>query len=401
MKNIALTLILGTTILNTNAQAWEPSIDFPGSERHHPVTFAIDNIGYALTGMDVQNFVLKDFYAFNFDTQEWSQLDDFPGPARSFSISSVSNNTAYMGFGLGTLNVLLNDFWKFEVTTGQWTQLASCPCPGRRHPALVATDEKVYVGMGDTGASNLRDWWEYDINSDSWTKRDDLPGSVRHHPFQFGIDNVPYVGFGHAGQLIFDDFYKFDPQTLQWVQLNDFPDQGRVAGTQFSYNGKGYVLSGQDETHQNFNEGEFWEYEPETDSWTQLPSHPGSSRWAPGSFVIDGVIHFLAGRSGFSNAPQVLEKDMMTYSLNPFVSANELAKHKDVQYFPNPVVNELNILGDVIIERIDIYDLQGKLVNSFIGNQRVLNLGNLAPGFYIIDLKTTDNQAIKHKIIRS
>ena len=28
--------------------------------------------------------------------------------------------------------------------------------------------------------------------------------------------------------------------------------------------------------------GEMWEYDPDGDKWTELPAHPGKSRWAPG-----------------------------------------------------------------------------------------------------------------------
>ena len=44
-------------------------------------------------------------------------------------------------------------------------------------------------------------------------------------------------------------------------------------------------------------EGEFWEYEPVTDNWTQLNSHPGDAIWAPGCFVIGCDVYFLLGQN--------------------------------------------------------------------------------------------------------
>ena len=85
-----------------------------------------------------------------------------------------------------------------------------------------------------------------------------------------------------------------------WIQLNDFPGEARVAGTQFSYNGKGYVLSGDGDDHGPLDEGEFWEYDPSSDSWTQLPSHPGNAIWAPGCFVIGCNVYFLLGQDNAS-----------------------------------------------------------------------------------------------------
>jgi len=67
-----------------------------------------------------------------------------------------------------------------------------------------------------------------------------------------------------------------------------------VAGTQFSYNGFGYVLSGDGDNHGSMNTGEFWAYDPVTDTWDELPPHPEGSRWAPASFIIDGELTELA-----------------------------------------------------------------------------------------------------------
>ena len=68
-----------------------------------------------------------------------------------------------------------------------------------------------------------------------------------------------------------------------------------MAGTQFTNNGKGYVLHGEGEDHDLMDDGEFWEYDPSTDSWQQLTSVPGGSRWAPGTFVVDNTVYTVAG----------------------------------------------------------------------------------------------------------
>ena len=34
--------------------------------------------------------------------------------------------------------------------------------------------------------------------------------------------------------------------------------------------------------------GEFWAYDPVSNTWEARPDHPGQSRWAPASFIIDG-----------------------------------------------------------------------------------------------------------------
>ncbi len=58
-----------------------------------------------------------------------------------------------------------------------------------------------------------------------------------------------------------------------WEQLNDIPFE-RHHGMGFSFNGKGYVLTGGLPVMSR----EFWEYTPETDSWSQLADYPGPAR---------------------------------------------------------------------------------------------------------------------------
>lgn len=68
------------------------------------------------------------------------------------------------------------------------------------------------------------------------------------------LEEDVFVGFGH-GAGIYNDFNIFDTDTETWSQVASSLDQGRVAGTHFKYNGKGYVLSGQGQTHGNLPSG--------------------------------------------------------------------------------------------------------------------------------------------------
>ena len=380
-------ILLPSLILFVNllwSQSWESMASLPGGfqdARHHPVTFSIEGYGYVLGG-SVNGEDSDDFMRYDALADTWEQLPDFPGVARSFSYGTARGAKAYVGFG-GSDGMALNDLWEYDVDTEEWKQLADCPCEGRYHPAFVQLDDKIYVGMGNN-SRNLNDWWEYDIPSDTWTQKDDLPGPPRHHPYHFGIDSVAYVLFGHGnndslGNLsIYNDVYKFDPATDEWTVLNDFPGEGRVAGTQFDYKGKGYVLSGDGDDHSYMETGEFWEYDPEIDTWNQLAPHPGSSRWAPGSFVIENYVYFLCGLSDIQ-----LESDMMRFELEPLTSTSRPIIAKPVSVFPNPATTYLNIVGD-INEFSEV-----RLVNSYgqhlqTVNSNLVALDGLSNGLYYL-----------------
>ncbi len=223
------------------------------------------------------------------DLDEWKQIADCPGPGRTIAIGDDMDGKYYYGFGNDS-DGALSDVWVFDPIDTSFTELPSCPGIGRSHPAFVAHNNKIFMGSGSSYQGDLNDWWELDLTSGLWTQKDNIPGQVRHHPFQFGIDNAIYVGGGHIS-----NWAKYDIETSTWSAINDLPG-GRVAGTQFSHNGKGYVLSGDDENHGPIISSQlFLQYSPEEDLWRELPPHPGTNKWACSSFIIDDFLYLFGG----------------------------------------------------------------------------------------------------------
>ncbi len=289
---IKLTVVLLTFFsLAMNGQAWE-QMGNTSFQRHHGIGFSLNGYGYVLTGDDGQSSMTQTFHRYTPATDTWEQLPDYPGVPRGYGIGDTWDGKLYFGFGY-TPSGDANDLWEYNPTTDTFTQLPNCPCEPRAHPALVAHQDKVYVGMGSGVDGNLGDWWVYDINTQVWAQKADLPGDDRHHPYQFAIGDDIYVGSGHQY-----DWYKYTPSNDTWTQVANLGTVRRVAGTQFAYNGKGYVLSGTNDNHGDLPTGEFWEYDPVSDNWLELPPHPGTSRWAPASFIIDGYVYMFTGQSG-------------------------------------------------------------------------------------------------------
>ena len=277
-------------------QGWtsvEPLPDLFRSD--HSYGFALNNTGYLVAGQTASGYS-NAFYSYDPAADAWTALDDFPGSARGYAIGDDWDGKAWFGFGRGPGGVL-NDLWVFDPANGTWEEKASCPCDARMHPAFIAIDDHIYVGLGNSLAGDLNDWWEYDMASDTWSEKPAFPDMQRHHPYQFGIDGQVYVGFGHHNSEIFNEWYRYDPSDETWTEMTTLPDQGRVAGTQFAHNGKGYALSGDGEGHTSMMTGEFWQYDPINDAWAQWPAHPGMSRWAPSSFVLNDEVYLINGMS--------------------------------------------------------------------------------------------------------
>lgn len=389
---------LATLVLVASAPAaeWTSAADLPGLGRHHPATFSIDGFGYVATG-STSSASTNDFFRYDPGTNGWTVLPSFPGPARSYAYARAHDGKGYLGFGSGA--ALYKDLWEYDPDTGQWTPLASCPGPGRQHPAFVITDNgKIFVGAGNTQFQNLKDWWEYDIATNVWVQRADLPGPPRHHPYHFNIGNDAYVCFGH-GASIYNDVYRWSQDTNSWTTMNPFPGEARVAGTEFSYAGKGYVLSGEGSDHVQLGRGEFWEYDPLGDSWTRLTDHPGSGRWAPGSFLIGDTVYFLGGLSTVQ-----LEKDMMQFTMSPPTGvAPSVASGAALDVYPNPITGvQLHILDPDAAYRSGsarLFDLSGREVAQLTGSSHTLQLpSRIASGQYFVTFDTKDGERVTRRI---
>ena len=393
--------------VNTWTQVASPPSSY--TARNHPVTFAIDGFGYLLTGFSGQ-FLHSDFYKYDAANDSWSTLPNFPGGARGFAYGVSHMGKGYVGFGITQTQqgiIYLNDLWEFDPSNNSWQQLASCPGSGRRHPAFLAADNKLYLGCGDNSSANLKDWWEYDIATDTWTQKASLPGPPRHHPYFFTLNDEPYVGFGHNGSnsqgpIIYKDLYRYNQSSDTWTRMADLPAQGRVAGTQFSFNNKGYLLSGQGEDHNNLNTGEFWEYNPLTDTWASMPPHPGTARWAPGSFVIGNVVYFTSGESGLTTPTLTNEKDMWKFQFADFPASVSSISNDIVSLYPNPVNAALVINSNEKVLNVEVYNSLGVKISRTVNmaNERVtIDCSSLSVGNYFVKIETKKGFSVEQFVV--
>lgn len=377
------------------AQSWVQIADLP-TGRHHPVTFALDGMGYAATGSNSFGQPTKDFYQYDPVSDDWDTLADFPGTARSFGIGTVLDGKGYLGFG-ATLTQYLRDLWRYDAQADQWIQLAPCPCSGRRHPAMIAIDNKIYVGLGDDATGDLKDWWMYNVTTDSWIQLADLPGPGRHHPFMFNAGGEIFAGMGHSGPSIYTDWYKLDTAANTWTAMQNFPGEGRVAGTQFNWNNAGFVLSGDGDNHSFMPSGEMWRYIPATDSWTEFPPHPGISLWAPGSFVIDNEVYFFGGRNR-QNAQY--PTDAWKFDLQAgTVSLEEQALAK-LSVYPNPATDMLHWNYTKDITEVELVNSLGQVLLKTSAQAELMDISALKAGVYLIKFNSETKNLKTVKVVK-
>lgn len=147
-----------------------------------------------------------------------------------------------------------------------------------------------------------------------WTKKANFPTTARHRTTSFSIGNKGYVGLGHynsgpEGNVLFEDFWEYDPASDSWTQIANYGGGKIYHAADFVYDGKAYVCSGRNPLAQLTTD--LWQYDPTTNVWTEkdpLPSYPRR-----------GAVGFTLGDYGFvgcgqlQGAPTYLGNDFYAY----------------------------------------------------------------------------------------
>jgi hypothetical protein len=82
-----------------------------------------------------------------------------------------------------------------------------------------------------------------------------------------------------------------------------------------------------------------------------------------------------------------------------FAIISENVNDLEVSVYPNPTSNLLNFTSNHEIDLIEIYDLSGKRINSFV-NTKSIDISNYNSGVYIVKIFSDENVATK-KVIRN
>lgn len=220
----------------------------------------------------------------------WTRKADFGGVARAGAAGFSIGNKGYIGTGYN--GSFLNDFWEYDPTNDTWTQKANFGGTGRCNAVGFSIGSKGYIGTGmymSGGTYLLNDFWEYNPTTNIWVQKAPFGGGTRYSAVGFSIGNKGYMGIGlnsacsGACNPFRGDFWEYDPTTNAWTQKADFSGGLRSGAVGFSIGNKGYLglgLSGP----WGYGKGEstfsrdFWEYDPSTNNWIQKASYTGPVR---------------------------------------------------------------------------------------------------------------------------
>lgn len=217
----------------------------------------------------------------------WTQKADFGGAARNQAVGFSIGGKGYIGTGDADDGPPLRDFWEYDTSSNTWTRKADFAGMPRGNAVGFSIGNKGYIG---TAWGFSRDFWEYDPNSNEWTQKADFGGTIRCRAVAFSIGSRGYIGLGRDTANNFSnfprDFWEYNPQSNSWTRKSDFGDtSGREGAVGFSIGDKGYVGTGSDGTSVK---KDFWEYDPSSNVWIERAEYGGSPKFQAFGFSING-----------------------------------------------------------------------------------------------------------------
>lgn len=158
-----------------------------------------------------------------------------------------------------------SSFWAYDPATSSWTPLPSYPpgpsgkAPGRGSRGTAAAGQRIY----SVKAGNTAEFWAYDIPGARWVQLADVPLGPSNKKVKNGADL---------------DFVPCPSGDSSFI----------------------YLLKG--------NKSEFWRYNINTNTWSQLPDAPAGVRpkWDKGSFIVydgDRTVYAHKAKYVFGDPP--------------------------------------------------------------------------------------------------
>lgn len=88
-------------------------------------------------------------------------------------------------------------------------------------------------------------------------------------------------------------------------------------------------------------------------------------------------------------------------TLSEFISSSEEVYADQISIYPNPVTNFVSIeTGDLNIEAISIYNLQGQEIITMEGSNSQIDVSNLSTGLFLVSFATRNGERIQKKLMK-
>tara|TARA_R110002167_G_C12700862_1_gene653479 strand:- start:1611 stop:2903 length:1293 start_codon:yes stop_codon:yes gene_type:complete len=180
-----------------------------------------------------------------------------------------------------------------------WVEVPNVPLEARTGSVSFTINGTIYVGMGyNSTHERLNDWWSYSIEANEWAKLDDFPGEGRTFVTTFSIGSKGYICMGYTensenSHIESKELWEFDAQTNVWSQKSDFTGIFRDSPVALVVDDKAYMGTG-------INNGittlsDFYQYDSTVDEWSPVADVMDEATYGFGAMSLKGKGHLLGG----------------------------------------------------------------------------------------------------------
>jgi len=150
-----------------------------------------------------------------------------------------------------------------------------------------------------------------------WVSVSSPPANFRtDHTYGFALNGMGYLVAGtDADGNYTDSFFQYDPQLDEFTQLDDFPGGARGYAIGDTWNGKAYFGFGLSTGSATPFKNDLWEFDPTTQTWTELAECPCEARIHPAMVAQNGKIFVGMGGGTFGDLKDWWIYDMELISL--------------------------------------------------------------------------------------
>lgn len=268
----------------------------------------------------------------------------------------------------------------YDVSTNTWSK--SILSKKRESMGVAVIGDKIIfaggVGGAMGGAVNNVD--VYNTTTNTWTTS--LLPAARYGMISCVIGTKAYFGAGIGGAT--NAIYVYASTTNTWSTLLLPVNLSNYAMT--AINGKIYFAGGYDNTLGVFS-NLVQVYDPVTNSWSY--EYLSEARSNVAAVTVGGTGIFAGGTKALTNSKRV---DFYIAPLRTaFNELNTASENFEMNLFPNPAVNDLQIVIDnenSLPAKCFIYDRLGKIVMHFVmyDKETSIFIGDLPAGTYFISV---------------
>jgi len=181
---------------------------------------------------------------------------------------------------------------------GYWQLRADMPLKRSGHVAFTLNGYGYVCGGIDSLGNELHDLWQYTEATNSWSQKASLPEGGRIDLVSFVIDSLAYVGGGRSDKdnKCYNTYYEYNPNTDSWTRIKDCPVK-RYAGAGFAIDTLGYIACGRDIGGPRMDD--CYAYDPRTNEWSRKADLEGpGGRTYPLALTHDGKCYMFGGING-------------------------------------------------------------------------------------------------------